>query len=54
MSLKISGHASPAGGPMRLKIGWPHDLENQSVLLPHEPANWHYVAAHARALEPAC
>ena len=41
MRLKISGYASPAGGPIRLKIGWPHDAENQGATRPHEPASWH-------------
>ena len=40
MSLRNQGYVSPAGGPMILHLGWPHDPAKIAEGWPHEAANW--------------
>ncbi len=39
MTLRKSGHASLAGGPIMLRRGWPHDPAKLPARWPHDPAN---------------
>ena len=39
MTLRKSGHASLAGGPIMLRKGWPHDPAKLPQKWPHEAAN---------------
>jgi len=41
MTLRNQGYVSPAGGPMTLRLGWPHDPAKIAAGWPHEAANWH-------------
>lgn len=40
MPLRKQSDVSPAGGPMTLRLGWPHDPAKIGAEWPHEAANW--------------
>ncbi|WP_437908618.1 hypothetical protein WME95_12580 [Sorangium sp. So ce327] len=41
MTLQKTGSRPRAGGPILLRLGWPHDPAKNLGSWPHEAANWH-------------
>src|SRR5690606_14051684 len=41
MTLRKTGSRPRTGGPIILRLGWPHDPAKNADWWPHETANWH-------------